>query len=370
MDTISSVAAASARKTYIDWARGLAVLIMIEAHTIDAWTRAADRTSVLFGYLTIVGGFAAPLFLWLAGLGVVMSASRTELRTGSRATAVESACRRGLEIFVLAFLFRLQAFIVSPGSHPVSLFRVDVLNIMGPAMVVAGLAWAMSSRAPVQVLVYAILAAFVSMVTPIVRAASWVSRLPIWIQWYLRPAGEYTTFTLLPWAGFVLAGAAVGAMVVAARDDRTAKRRSRAIGIGGAVLLSIGYATAFRPSIYSVPSAFWTSSPTWFAMRTGLMMVMFAILAAIPERGGWAFSWQVPLETLGRASLFVYWIHVELVYGYASWLWRHRLPVWGSVVACILFTALMYGAVVARDRFVARRQRPATFRGPAALSEA
>ena len=48
-------------------------------------------------------------------------------------------CRRGLEIFILAFLFRLQGFIVTPGSHPVTLFRVDILNIMGPAIAVAGL---------------------------------------------------------------------------------------------------------------------------------------------------------------------------------------------------------------------------------------
>ncbi len=53
---------------------------------------------------------------------------------------------RGVEIFLLAFLFRLQAFIVSPGSHPVTLFRVDVLNVMGPAMVVAGLLWAAASQ--------------------------------------------------------------------------------------------------------------------------------------------------------------------------------------------------------------------------------
>ena len=50
-------------------------------------------------------------------------------------------CRRGLEIFVLGFLFRLQGFIITPGSHPVTLFRVDILNIMGPAIAVAGLVW-------------------------------------------------------------------------------------------------------------------------------------------------------------------------------------------------------------------------------------
>ena len=29
----------SHRRAYVDWARGIAVLLMIEAHTVDAWTR-------------------------------------------------------------------------------------------------------------------------------------------------------------------------------------------------------------------------------------------------------------------------------------------------------------------------------------------
>ena len=58
------------------------------------------------------------------------------------------------------------------------------------------------------------------------------------------------------------------------------------------------------------------------------------------------------LERLGRGSLFVYWIHVELVYGYATWAIHRRLPLWGTAVAYCAFTATMYGAVVARDRLV------------------
>ena len=42
-----------------------------------------------------------------------------------------------------------------------------------------------------------------------------------------------------------------------------------------------------------------------------------------------------PLARLGRSSLFIYWIHVELVYGYASWMWRHRLPLWGTAIAFV-----------------------------------
>jgi uncharacterized membrane protein len=37
------------RLSYIDWMRGLAILIMIEAHVLDSWTRPADRQSLAFG---------------------------------------------------------------------------------------------------------------------------------------------------------------------------------------------------------------------------------------------------------------------------------------------------------------------------------
>jgi uncharacterized membrane protein len=31
------------RRAYLDWLRGVAVLIMVEAHTFDSWTAPVDR---------------------------------------------------------------------------------------------------------------------------------------------------------------------------------------------------------------------------------------------------------------------------------------------------------------------------------------
>ena len=45
----------AARRTYLDVLRGVAVLIMIEAHVIDSWTTAADRGSRAFGRSLILG---------------------------------------------------------------------------------------------------------------------------------------------------------------------------------------------------------------------------------------------------------------------------------------------------------------------------
>jgi uncharacterized membrane protein len=345
---------ASQRRPYIDWIRGFAVLVMIQAHALDAWTRSADRSTLAFGYLMVVGGLAAPLFLWLAGLGLALSAERTLVRGGHRWQAAEGIVRRGLEIFILAFLFRLQAFLVSPGSPLVTIFRVDILNVMGPTMVVAGLLWALARNWSQAVAFSATAATAIAVATPLVRAATWVSALPAWVQWYLRPTGDHTTFTLFPWAGFVFAGAAAGTLLAAGPDSQSLERRSIGLlTLAGALLVALGVYTASQPTIYRA-SSFWTSSPTYFAIRAGIMMLILGLAFAASPLGTVApraLGW---LEKMGRNSLFIYWIHVELVYGYATWVIHRRLPLWTALLAYALFCTAMYRAIGWRDGLIGR----------------
>jgi uncharacterized membrane protein len=346
--------ATGARRRYIDWMRGVAVLVMIEAHVFDAWTRLADRTTLAYRDLVVLAGFAAPLFLWLAGLAAVLSAERAVRRTGSRRAATELVCKRGLEVFILAFLFRLQAFVVSPGSVVLTIFRVDILNIMGPSILAVGLVWGIT-RGPVsRTLAFAVLTTLVAMVTPLVRTAEWVNALPIWVQWHIRPAGDNTVFTAFPWSGFAFGGAAVGALIDAVKTDQAERRLHAALLVTGAVLVGFGFFAATLPSIYQ-QSSFWTSSPTYFAIRAGLLVSGLSAFFALEQVLSRRQVYLSPLERLGRSSLFIYWIHVELVYGYASWAWRKRLPLPYTVVAYVGFCLLMYAAIVLRDRFVRTR---------------
>jgi fucose 4-O-acetylase-like acetyltransferase len=52
-----------------------------------------------------------------------------------------------------------------------------------------------------------------------------------------------------------------------------------------------------------------------------------------------------PLEELGRSSLFVYWIHVEMVYGFFSRPIRRALSLEGALAAYVLFTVFLLGVV-------------------------
>ena len=351
------------RAAYIDWARGLAVLLMIEAHTVDSWTRASSRGSTAFGYAVMLAGFAAPLFLWLAGLSIPLAASAGVRRGMTRRAAAENVIKRGLEIFILAFLFRLQAFILSPGAHPITLFRVDILNVMGPAIVLAALAWLSVESRPAAVAVFSALAVAVTMTTPLVRHLALVDRLPPLLQWYIRPSGDNTTFTSFPWIGFVFAGAAAGTLLTAVNTGRGERRLLTAIGVVGVLTVAGGFYAASLPSIYP-DSSFWTTSPAYFAIRAGVLMTALALMYAVEQALGASAAALEALARFGRGSLFVYWIHVELVYGYASWMLRRSLPLWGTAIAYVAFAALMFGALVLRDRIAGRwrsRNKQITF---------
>ena len=128
------------RRAYLDWLRGVAVLIMIEAHTLDSWTRVADRARGAYKWAIVVGGFGAPIFLFLAGVALALAAG-SRLRKGlSDAEVAALARRRGWQIFGLAFLFRLQSAVLGGGGLQ-SLLKVDILNVMGLSMLVAAGLW-------------------------------------------------------------------------------------------------------------------------------------------------------------------------------------------------------------------------------------
>lgn len=334
-------AAVRQRRGYIDWLRGLAVVIMIEAHTVDSWTAGPWRTTDAYWYCQLIAGISAPLFLFLAGVSVSMAAGAFVRRGGSIAEASQMMQRRGGWIFVLALLFRIQSFVVSPGSTLYGILKVDILNVMGPAIAGAALVWGLARRRVPQVVALAMTAVVISLLTPLVRTADWLAPLPDVIEAYIRPQAGRTTFSFFPWTGFVFAGAALGVLLDASRTERAEARLNAWFAGVGMFIAALAYAGSYLPTPYAA-SYFWTSAPSFFFIRIGLLI---AVVAA-------AYAWALrstadrfsPLQQFGRTSLFVYWIHVELVYGFISTpLHKHlSLPQW--FIAYGLFTALMFKA--------------------------
>jgi uncharacterized membrane protein len=329
------------RRTYLDVLRGIAVLVMIEAHVIDSWTRAASRESSAFGWSLILGGFGAPLFLFLAGIAVALSAASRARKLGDDRAAAAAVQKRGVEIFLLAFLFRLQAFVLS-GSPAYTLLKVDILNIMGPAIVATALMWGLASSARARLVILAIATAAIAFGTPIVRGFGWLALLPDPIEGYFRPVPGLTNFSIFPWAAFVPAGAVAGVLIDCAQTSTQETRLNWRFAIAGASLAAGAYAASFLPAPYA-RSDFWTSSPSFFFVRTGLMTFAIALAYAWERRPGAGRRWS-PMRLLGLSSLFIYWIHVELVYGLISMPLHGSMSLgqaWGALGLFCLFMLLL-----------------------------
>jgi uncharacterized membrane protein len=359
------------RHAYLDWVRGVAVLIMIEAHALDGWTHAADRARPLFGYAMILGGFGAPLFLFLAGLTGVLSAESKLRKTGDFAASWRAVQQRGWQVFGLAFLFRLQSYILSGAQSALSLLKVDILNVMGPAIAMTALTGRMAQKKVTRGLLFAAGAGAITLLTPIVRAAPQLAWLPDPVEWYFRPMPGRTNFSLFPWAGFVLAGAAVGVVVGGLRpanpfdvtqgrpfdvaQGRRARQLQVTLAIAGGLLVWLAHEASLWPPLHE-GSDYWTTSLSFFLLRVGLLTLLLPIGYAwthAPLRHKFS-SWS-PLEEFGRASLFVYWIHVEMVYGFFSRPIRRSLSLEAALAAYMLFTVFLLGVVRLKSWLVQER---------------
>jgi uncharacterized membrane protein len=306
---------------------------MVLAHVVDAWTRDPDRDRPAYYRTIFVGGLAAPAFLFLAGVGSALSAASSRRRGHAHAVTTRALVIRGLTIFGLAFVFRIQSLVLGLG-HPVDVLKVDILNVMGPALVVAAIVWGMVRADGVRALIAVAVTASLAFAAPLVQDAAWVEALPAPLRWYLQPTAGHTNFTLLPYTAFVTAGLAAGIALTATRGEWG--ERWFQLTLAGLATAGFGaaYWASFQPTIYPPgTSTFWGPSPAFFFLRLGLVAALlpccWALRRAMPSRIG------TLLATLGAASLFVYWVHVELVYGGIAILIKRRVPLELTIAAAL-----------------------------------
>jgi uncharacterized membrane protein len=323
------------RLAYIDWMRGLACVLMFQTHCYDSWLSPGARQGKFFMYSQLGGTFPAPLFLFLAGISFTLVTEKLWRKNLPPAQIARATIRRGAEIFGFGLLFRLQEYLIAWGWAPPSdLLRVDVLNTIGLSMMLMGLVcWlALSIHRGARtrlVLVFASAgtATLISLLTP----PLWTTWRPNWLPWplesYINGVHNLGTpqawlFPIFPWTAFAFAGLATGFIL---QSEWARERQTPILLLAGAT--GIGFVAAARwfdaqpRQLYAVYD-YWHTSPNFFLIRVGMLLAILTASYAWCRwgPGQWGFS---PLIQLGQASLLVYWVHLEFVYGRFSILPKH-----------------------------------------------
>jgi uncharacterized membrane protein len=337
------------RFPFLDWLRGLAVIIMIQCHAFNSFTRMDLRQSGGFVWSQFIGGMAAPLFLFMAGMtfGFQMeSLDRRELRAIGRWWI---SLRRAGYILVIALLFRLTNWIGAlPNASLEDLLKVDILNCMGVALAAFA---AMAAVQPGNRVRYTVVAALaVAALAPVMSGLDW-SSAPSLLRDYVVPSPLRGRFPFFPCAAYVGFGLATGTVVKRASAGNLDRLMQWAVLIGFVLIFGGLYFSNLPFSLYE-HSDFWRNSPGLILIRVGIALLLLSAAYLWTEyctARGW--SW---IENFGKTSLLVYWVHVALVYGSVTNGLRRGLTIPQAALATVAVTLLMVGLAELRLRWVAQ----------------
>ena len=350
--------------------RGLACVLMFQTHCYDSWLGGPARQSRFFMYSQLGGTFPAPLFLFLAGISFALVTEKLLQKNLSSGQIARTTIRRGAEIFAFGLLFRLQEYVIAWGWAPKSdLFRVDILNTIGLSMMLMGvLCWVVllvygarpstrEHQKPEKVLIVAaaMTALMISLLTPLL-CTTW---RPNWLPWPLESyvngvhnlgAPQPWLFPIFPWSGFAFAGLGVGFVL----QSEWARTRQVSIflslGAVGLVLIELSRWLDGLPRQLCPVYDYWHTSPNFFLIRVGMLLVMLTAGFAWCRWGAgqWGFS---PFIQLGQASLLVYWVHIEFVYGRVSILPKRAETIAGASVGLLVIFLAMLALAYIRTQF-------------------
>jgi len=389
-------APAKPRLAYIDWTRGLACILMFQTHCYDSWLGGAARQSRLYMYSQLLGTFPAPLFLFLAGISFALVTEKLRRKDLAPSQIARSTIVRGAEVFGYGLLFRLQEYVIAWGWAPkTDLLRVDILNTIGLSMMLMGvLCWlvlrfsaksmwgqpapAVQERSSVNsqpgapslapsvrekwgsaqggssALTNASLATAltISLLTPLL----WTTWRPTFLPWplesYINGVHNLGTpqswlFPVFPWTAFAFAGLALGFLLQSEFARTREATTFLSLGVAGIILVELSRWLDARPlQLYPVYD-YWHTSPNFFLIRVGMLLMILAAGYAWCRWGfgQWGFS---PLILLGQASLLVYWVHIEFVYGRVSILPKRAQGIAMASVGLVTITLAMLALAYVR----------------------
>ncbi len=336
------------RLPFLDWVRGLAAVVMLQGHVFDSFLRNDLKSGGPSSWSQFAGGMPPAVFLFLLGVTFAFLMDSQERRGMEGGARWRAACKRSGYIFAVAFLFRLQMWVVSIDKSPwTDLFRVDVLNSMGLALLVFSLMAFFRTRERIRLC--AVLGLAIAAAAPVISGLDW-GGAPAMVRNYLIP--DHLFFGFFPWAAFVAFGMSAGS-ILRVMGPEGLPVTMQWFGWGGVAIAFSAWALSFvNPSPYA-NSDFWLNSPALVLIKLGavLMLLAFAWVWNLQTAGSW--SW---LRQIGTTSLLVYWVHIELIYG--RWLspLKSRLGVSETVFAAIVTILAMLGLSVLRTNWAALRQ--------------
>ncbi|HVJ45550.1 MAG TPA: heparan-alpha-glucosaminide N-acetyltransferase domain-containing protein [Luteolibacter sp.] len=335
------------RLMFIDLARAVAILMMLQGHFIDMTLADAYRHNPFHTFWQHFRGLAAPMFFASTGLIFVYLLSGNATGPFFSLTRVRKGFVRSAELLFWGYLLqinllRLPEYFRTGPDHWLTAFHVLQCIAVGILLLMG--VFAVHRLLPKIPLPFWYVAAGLGLslghvVLFNLPGGSWFPRgAPEVIQNIFK--GPLSIFPITPWLIFTMYGAALGAWV------RLDPEKVRTFGPW---LILAGFALKYSGVFIDRGIALLAGAISgnrlapehWIHDRCGEILAALGLLIFIDRRFKLRDSWFLEI---GRNTLAVYVVHVVLLYngffgiGLRTW-WEKALNPWQAAIGAVVFMA-------------------------------
>lgn len=348
----------SKRILFLDVMRALAVILMLQGHTISALGDFSeiDKSSSYYQIWSFIRGITAPLFIFTAGTVFIYL-----LDIGNKHFFSNVRVRKGLVRFItlliIGYLLNYPTLRIFDFSDVTTLqwlqfFSVDALHLIAFGILSLILIRYISHLTGLNEFVtYMSAALLVLMITPYVLNNDWtnITILPL-ASYFTYNTGSF--FPLFPWLFYIFAGGGFGS-ILRKNETFTQKPGFYLTIIGAGIILFI-IPIILDYSFYNeLASVDYLRTDVLLSIkRLGIVLLIAGLLSLLFAR-----SARTPkvILSIGRNSLLIYILHLILIYGCVlipglTFIWKNSFSITISALIAITITIIFSILSILIDR--------------------
>ncbi len=307
---------------FLDMLRALAVLLMVQGHTIDAFLADQYRSydSTIYNIWFTIRGFTAPIFMFSSGVAFtyLLRINKTPFFRNPRAV---KGFYRFIVLVLVGYLLRFPTYKIIDFSEVtyqqwITFFTVDALHLIGFGLLfILSLSYIADKIKVGDTLLYLVGALFFFVVFNFTEKINWANYMPIpFAAYFYQKTGSL--FPLFPWTGYVLFGAALGSYLAKNPGVFTTKKFSwQLFSIGLTALLAAMVVSYYQNNILK-EKIFWTDNSFVILLRISVVMILSSLMSFISLS-----IKQIPdfVKQIGSHTLLIYVVHLIILYG-SAWI--------------------------------------------------
>lgn len=328
------------RALFIDLLRGLALLVMIEVHVVNAFVYPEIKDSFWFPALNFINGLVAPSFLFVSGLVFVLSLQKGVEELRNFGGTFWKKINRILLILLAGYslhtpYYSLRKILANPTPEVLKqLFTVDILQVISIGLLILLFARMIFKTEKSFYIFVGSFLLFVLLFSPIAWETDFNKFMPIPLASFFN-RNNGSLFPVFPWFNFLFAGALTSKFYLQFKEriaENIFIRKILFLGIGFFIVCVLLLNLLLPPSLEH-----FRPHPLFFLERLG---IVFALLAGCWYSLQKKENYSSFILDVSRESLLVYWLHLQVIYRKIFW-GKSLEDMFGgklNLLECALFT--------------------------------